>query len=58
MLQNILDPVGNTPLLTLKKLALPFPDITLLVKAEHLNPSGSVKDRACPRHDSLRHPFR
>jgi len=39
--------IGNTPLLRLPRLNhdLPF-GVELLVKAEHLNPSGSVKDRA------------
>jgi S-sulfo-L-cysteine synthase (O-acetyl-L-serine-dependent) len=39
--------IGNTPLLRLPRLNhdLPF-GVDLLVKAEHLNPSGSVKDRA------------
>ncbi|MDR3207160.1 MAG: PLP-dependent cysteine synthase family protein [Oscillospiraceae bacterium] len=42
----ILDLVGHTPLIRLPKLAAALPGITLLAKAEFLNPSGSVKDRA------------
>jgi cysteine synthase B len=48
---NILDLVGNTPLLELSKISLkpgkPRPSgVTLYAKAEFCNPSGSVKDRA------------
>src|SRR5882724_925730 len=39
--------IGNTPLLALKRVALGLPaGVEVLVKAEHLNPGGSVKDRA------------
>ncbi|HUF05490.1 MAG TPA: cysteine synthase family protein [Aridibacter sp.] len=39
--------IGNTPLLRLKRLTIGFPDnIRIYAKAEHLNPGGSVKDRA------------
>ncbi|QOJ00548.1 MAG: pyridoxal-phosphate dependent enzyme [Phycisphaeraceae bacterium] len=41
---NILDAVGNTPLVRLNKVVGPD-DATVLVKCEHLNPSGSIKDR-------------
>lgn len=41
---NILDAIGHTPLIKLQGLS-PNPDITLLVKCEFLNPSGSIKDR-------------
>jgi len=43
---NIIDTVGNTPLVALKQ---PRPDIALYAKAEYFNPSGSVKDRAASR---------
>jgi len=43
---NIIDSVGNTPLITLKQ---PREDIKLFAKAEYFNPSGSVKDRAACR---------
>ncbi|GFH63135.1 MAG: cysteine synthase [Candidatus Desulfovibrio kirbyi] len=43
---SILDSVGNTPLLELKKIAAELDGIKLLAKAEFCNPSGSVKDRA------------
>lgn len=38
--------VGGTPLLPLRRLAAPFPDVEIFAKAEWFNPSGSVKDRA------------
>ncbi|AEF83471.1 PLP-dependent cysteine synthase family protein [Leadbettera azotonutricia] len=41
---NILDLVGNTPLLELRK--IPHAGAQLFAKAEFCNPSGSVKDRA------------
>ena len=41
LIHSILDAVGNTPLISLKKLS----SGNVFVKAEHLNPGGSVKDR-------------
>jgi len=39
--------IGNTPLLALSRVAQGLPaGVEVLVKAEHLNPGGSVKDRA------------
>jgi cysteine synthase B len=43
---NILDLVGGTPLLELKKISRETGGVALYAKAEFLNPSGSVKDRA------------
>ncbi len=43
--QNILDLIGNTPLVKVKNL-IDNKDITLLLKLEGNNPGGSVKDRA------------
>lgn len=40
--ESVLDLVGNTPLLHLKRFA---PDCELFAKLEYLNPGGSVKDR-------------
>ena len=38
--------IGNTPLLRLRRVTADLPpDVEVLVKAEHLNPGGSVKDR-------------
>ena len=41
--QNILETVGNTPVVTINRLAPP--DVNLYVKIEAFNPLGSVKDR-------------
>jgi cysteine synthase A len=38
---NILNTIGNTPLLELRRLS----DTPIFAKAEHMNPGGSVKDR-------------
>jgi cysteine synthase B len=43
---NLLDLVGNTPLLELKKISSLTPGVSIYAKAEFCNPSGSVKDRA------------
>ncbi len=45
MSDNILDKIGNTPLVEIKHLN-PNPDVTVLAKLEYMNPGGSVKDRA------------
>ncbi|MDR0580113.1 MAG: pyridoxal-phosphate dependent enzyme, partial [Campylobacteraceae bacterium] len=43
-MSNILDLVGNTPLVKLQNIS---PNgVRIYVKAEYYNPSGSVKDRA------------
>jgi len=44
--QDILDRVGNTPLIAPKRVVPDNPDIHVLIKAEWFNPGGSVKDRA------------
>ena len=43
---SLFERIGNTPLLRLEKIVCDLPGITLLGKAEWMNPSGSVKDRA------------
>jgi len=45
-MRNILDTVGNTPLIALKNITRSINGVQVLVKAEYFNPSGSVKDRA------------
>lgn len=45
MYKNIVDTIGNTPLIKAKGL-VKNPNITLLLKLEGDNPGGSVKDRA------------
>jgi cysteine synthase B len=42
----ILDMVGNTPLIELTTLSEQFDGVKIMGKAEFVNPSGSVKDRA------------
>ena len=47
MKYNILDMVGNTPVIELKNIKETLsPDVSIFAKAEFMNPSGSVKDRA------------
>ncbi len=42
----LLDRIGNTPLIRLDGVVRGLPGVTLLAKAEWVNPGGSVKDRA------------
>jgi len=42
--RNILEHIGGTPLVPLSRIAHDLP-VPVLVKCEHLNPGGSVKDR-------------
>jgi cysteine synthase B len=44
--RSVLDLIGNTPLLSFKRIAQPVAPVQLLAKAEWYNPGGSVKDRA------------
>ena len=44
MRNNILDHIGNTPLVEIRRLN-PNPKVRLLAKLEYLNPGGSIKDR-------------
>jgi len=43
---NVLELVGNTPVIELKKIFNSANGVSLFAKAEYFNPSGSVKDRA------------
>jgi cysteine synthase B len=43
---NLLDQIGNTPMLKLERMAADLPGIEIFAKAEFFNPGGSVKDRA------------
>src|ERR687891_457112 len=43
---SVVDLIGNTPLLRLRKLGPSTPGVDLYAKAEFQNPAGSVKDRA------------
>ncbi|MDD5936859.1 MAG: pyridoxal-phosphate dependent enzyme, partial [Clostridiales bacterium] len=40
-IENVLDLIGNTPLISLKKTT----GLNIFAKAEFLNPGGSIKDR-------------
>jgi cysteine synthase B len=42
---NIIDIVGNTPVIELKNTTTGVEGVSVFVKAEYFNPSGSVKDR-------------
>ena len=47
---SLLDQIGRTPLLRLTRLASDLPaGVEVWAKGEHLNPGGSVKDRAAKR---------
>ncbi len=46
MSSSVLDLVGNTPLLKLNSVTKDLDGVSIYAKAEYLNPSGSVKDRA------------
>ncbi len=43
-IHNILDTIGNTPLVPIKRMN-PFKGVTILAKLESFNPGGSIKDR-------------
>lgn len=42
---DVIDAIGNTPLIELKRVAAGLP-VKVFIKCEHLNPGGSIKDRA------------
>lgn len=44
--QSVLDLIGNTPLLSFRKVTEPIAPARVMAKAEWYNPGGSVKDRA------------
>src|SRR5690349_14569021 len=46
---SIIDLVGDTPLIRLRRLERDFPGVELYAKAEWKNPGGSVKDRPALR---------
>jgi cysteine synthase B len=59
--QRLVERIGNTPLLRLKRASAAFPNVEFYAKAEWFNPGGSVKDRAAysmiregERHGDLR----
>jgi cysteine synthase B len=48
-LESIIDAVGNTPLVRLRKVTADVPDVEVWAKLEFANPGGSVKDRPALR---------
>src|ERR1700722_16977233 len=44
--RSVLELIGNTPLLSFKRIAADLAPVQILAKAEWYNPGGSVKDRA------------
>lgn len=44
MSYSIIDAIGNTPLIEIRKLN-PNPDVRIFAKLEYMNPGGSIKDR-------------
>jgi cysteine synthase B len=49
--QNLLEHIGNTPLIRISRLVSHLPNVEILAKAEWFNPGGSVKDR--PAHSMI-----
>src|SRR6476469_10705484 len=43
---SVLDLIGNTPMLSFKRIVSPDSPVKVLAKAEWYNPGGSIKDRA------------
>lgn len=43
--KSILENIGNTPLVLLRRISQDLP-VPILAKCEHMNPGGSIKDRA------------
>jgi cysteine synthase B len=48
-LESVVEAVGNTPLVRLRKVAASCPDVEIFAKLEFANPGGSVKDRPALR---------
>jgi cysteine synthase B len=48
-IESIVDAVGNTPLVRLRKIERECPGVELYLKLEYANPGGSVKDRPALR---------
>jgi cysteine synthase B len=48
-IESVVDAVGNTPLVRLRKVTAKAPDIEVYAKLEFANPGGSVKDRPALR---------
>ncbi len=48
-IESVIDAVGNTPMVRLRKVAADLPDVEVWLKLEFANPGGSVKDRPALR---------
>ena len=48
-IESVIDAVGNTPLVRLRKVTTDLPDVEVWTKLEFANPGGSVKDRPALR---------
>jgi cysteine synthase B len=48
-LESVIDAVGNTPLVRLRRVTSQAPDVAVYAKLEFANPGGSVKDRPALR---------
>ena len=48
-IESVVDAVGNTPLVRLRKVAAHVPSVEIYAKLEFANPGGSVKDRPALR---------
>jgi cysteine synthase B len=48
-IESVVDAVGNTPLVRLRRVARDVPDVEVWAKLEFANPGGSVKDRPALR---------
>jgi cysteine synthase B len=48
-IESVVDAVGNTPLVRLRRVAKDTPDVEVWAKLEFANPGGSVKDRPALR---------
>jgi cysteine synthase B len=48
-IESVVEAVGNTPLVRLRKVTSKCPDVAVYAKLEFANPGGSVKDRAALR---------
>ena len=48
-LESVVDAVGDTPMMRLRRVARHVPDVEVWVKLEFANPGGSVKDRPALR---------
>lgn len=46
---SVMDVIGHTPIVKLKRIFSEYPEVTVMAKLEYLNPNGSMKDRIALR---------